>query len=110
MIASCKDMINMLMNVPGTFSDIMSYIRLWAMGVAGSSISNTVNTFAAPMMGNSALLVFGILLFSFGHVFNMVLNAMSVLVHGVRLNTLEFTNHMGLEWTGFVYKPFAKRR
>jgi V/A-type H+-transporting ATPase subunit I len=110
LIASGKDMIGILMNIPGSFSDIMSYIRLWAMGVAGASISNTVNTFAIPMMESFVLVAFGILLFSFGHVFNMVLNAMSVLVHGVRLNTLEFTSHMELEWSGFEYKPFAKRQ
>jgi V/A-type H+-transporting ATPase subunit I len=45
----------------------------------------------------------------FGHSFNMVLNVLSVLVHGVRLNTLEFSSHLGLTWSGFSYKPFAKR-
>jgi V/A-type H+-transporting ATPase subunit I len=108
-IASCKDIMGVLLTITGAFSDIMSYIRLWAMALAGASIATTVNSFAIPMFGDSVLLAFGVLLFAFGHVFNMVLNAMSFLVHGVRLNTLEFSSHMGLSWSGFAYKPFAKR-
>jgi V/A-type H+-transporting ATPase subunit I len=34
---------------------------------------------------------------------------MGVLVHGVRLNTLEFSAHLGLQWNGFAYRPFARR-
>jgi V/A-type H+-transporting ATPase subunit I len=45
----------------------------------------------------------------FGHGLNIVLNVLSVLVHGVRLNTLEFSGHAGLAWAGYAYKPFAKR-
>jgi V/A-type H+-transporting ATPase subunit I len=40
----------------------------------------------------------------------MALGGMSFLVHGVRLNTLEFSSHLGLEWSGFTYRPFAERR
>ena len=109
MASSCTDVITVLLTVPGAFSDIMSYIRLWAMALAGASVANTINGFASPMLGNFIFFVFGILLFAFGHGFNMVLNAMSFLVHGVRLNTLEFSSHMGLEWSGFKYKPFANR-
>jgi V/A-type H+-transporting ATPase subunit I len=108
-IASCKNIISVLLTVPGSFSDIMSYIRLWAMSVAGLSIAGTVNGFATPMFGEISLLLAGIILFACGHVFNMTLNGMSFLVHGVRLNTLEFSSHIGLEWSGFAYKPFAKR-
>ena len=108
-ITSCKDIMSVLLSIPGAFSDIMSYIRLWAMALAGASISSTVNGFALPMFG-SVFLVLGIILFALGHLFNIVLNGMSFLVHGVRLNTLEFSSHMGLEWSGFLYKPFAKRQ
>ena len=40
-----------------------------------------------------------------GHLLNVVLAFMSVLVHGVRLNTLEFSNHAGIRWGGQTYKP-----
>jgi V/A-type H+-transporting ATPase subunit I len=38
----------------------------------------------------------------------MVLNVLSVLVHGVRLNTLEFTGHLGMSWSGHSYEPFSE--
>jgi V/A-type H+-transporting ATPase subunit I len=87
----------------------MSYIRLWAVGLAGAAIAQMVDGFAGPLLGHFIFFVFGIALFVFGHGFNMVLNVLSVLVHGVRLNTLEFSTHVGLTWSGFAYKPFAKR-
>jgi len=43
-----------------------------------------------------------------GHLLNIVLGPMSVLVHGVRLNVLEFCGHLGVTWNGFAYKPFTK--
>jgi V/A-type H+-transporting ATPase subunit I len=41
---------------------------------------------------------------------NIVLGAMGILVHGVRLNTLEFSSHLGVQWTGHAYEPFARKR
>jgi V/A-type H+-transporting ATPase subunit I len=40
-----------------------------------------------------------------GHTINIVLGPMSVLVHGIRLNVLEFSSHAGLTWSGRQYKP-----
>ncbi|MDR2547017.1 MAG: hypothetical protein LBC96_05825 [Lachnospiraceae bacterium] len=100
------DLISMILKVTGSFADIMSYIRLWAMILAGTSVAATINGFAMPMLGNITLLLVGVIIFVFGHVFNMVLNAMSFLVHGVRLNTLEFCSHVGVDWTGTEYAPF----
>jgi V/A-type H+-transporting ATPase subunit I len=108
-ITSCANIITNVLGVTNVFSDIMSYIRLWAVGLAGASIANTVGNFASPLLSHFIFFVFGAALFVFGHGFNMVLNVLSVLVHGVRLNTLEFSSHIGLTWSGFAYKPFAKR-
>jgi V/A-type H+-transporting ATPase subunit I len=104
---SLKNIISVVLGVTNVFSDIMSYIRLWAVGLAGASISATVNQMAGPMLG-SFLVFAGVILLIFGHGLNIVLNVLSVLVHGVRLNTLEFSGHLGLAWSGFAYKPFAK--
>lgn len=46
----------------------------------------------------------------FGHLLNLALCLMSVMVHGVRLNTLEFSNHVGLTWAGSKFKPFGNRK
>jgi V/A-type H+-transporting ATPase subunit I len=106
---SFSDIISLFLAITGAFSDITSYIRLWAVALAGASIAVTINGLAEPLFANVLLLVFGIVFFAFGHIFNIVLCAMSFLVHGIRLNTLEFSSHLGLEWSGFPFKPFAKR-
>ena len=109
LIASCSNFMTVILSVTNVFSDIMSYIRLWAVGLAAASISGMINGFADPMFSHMAIFAFGVLFFAFGHGFNMVLNVLAVLVHGIRLNTLEFSSHVGLTWSGFAYKPFAKR-
>jgi len=107
-LESCKNIISVVLGITNVFSDIMSYIRLWAVGLAGASIASTVNTMAGPLLGNF-LIFAGIILLVFGHGLNIILNVLSVLVHGVRLNTLEFSSHIGLTWSGTAYRPFAKR-
>lgn len=106
-LESLKNIITMFLGVVNVFADIMSYIRLWAVGLAGSAISATVNQMAGPALG-SFLIFLGILLLFFGHGLNYIMNVLSVIVHGVRLNTLEFSNHVGLTWAGFKYEPFSE--
>lgn len=106
-LESCKNIVSVLLGVVNVFSDIVSYIRLWAVGLAGGAISATVNDMAGPMLGG-ALIFFGVLLLVFGHGLNMILNVLSVIVHGVRLNTLEFSSHLGMSWSGFAYEPFCE--
>jgi len=108
-LTSCQNFISVVLGVVNVFSDIMSYIRLWAVGLAGAAIAQTINGMAGPMLGG--FLIFGgIILLIFGHGLNMVLNVLSVLVHGVRLNTLEFSGHVGLAWSGTAYKPFKEKK
>ena len=77
---SAKNFLTVVLGLPNIFSDIMSYIRLWAVALAGASIASTINLMAGPLLGN--FLVFaGIILLFFGHGFNLVLNVMSVLIH-----------------------------
>jgi V/A-type H+-transporting ATPase subunit I len=108
-LSSFKNIISVVLGITNVFSDIMSYIRLWAVGLAGASIASTVNTMAGPLLGNF-LIFAGIILLVFGHGLNLILNVLSVLVHGVRLNTLEFSSHVGLSWSGTAYRPFAEKK
>ena len=108
-MASVKGIISVLLGVVNIFSDIVSYIRLWAVGLAGAAISNTVNTMAGPILGHAILFAAALLLLVFGHGLNMILNLLSVIVHGVRLNTLEFSTHLGMSWSGFKYSPFSEK-
>lgn len=108
-MASIKGIISVLLGVVNIFSDIVSYIRLWAVGLAGAAISNTVNTMTGPILGHAILFAAALLLLVFGHGLNMILNLLSVIVHGVRLNTLEFSTHLGMSWSGFKYSPFSEK-
>ena len=105
-LESLKNIISMVLGIVNVFSDIMSYIRLWAVGLAGGAIASTVVTMASPMLAHFLLFIFGVILLVFGHGLNLILNVLAVLVHGVRLNTLEFSGHVGLTWAGTAYKPF----
>jgi len=107
-LESVKNIISVLLGVVNQFSDIVSYIRLWAVALAGAAISQTVNQMAGPMFGKLTLMIFGVVLLVFGHGLNMILNLLSVIVHGVRLNTLEFSQHLGMTWSGQKFKPFAE--
>ena len=108
-LESCKNIISVLLGVVNVFSDIVSYIRLWAVGLAGSAISNTVNEMAGPMWGHAIMFIAFVALLAFGHGLNMILNLLSVIVHGVRLNTLEFSSHLGMSWSGLKYSPFKEK-
>lgn len=107
-LESCKNIISVLLGVVNVFSDIVSYIRLWAVGLAGSAISATVNEMAGPLVGHLVMFLALVALLAFGHGLNMILNLLSVIVHGVRLNTLEFSTHLGMSWSGFKYAPFSE--
>ena len=101
---------NLPFNFIGSFSDVLSYIRLFAVGLASYYIASSFNNMGNMVLDLSPyLIIFTIIVLLFGHLLNIALALMGVLVHGIRLNTLEFSNHMELEWTGFVYKPFKKR-
>ncbi|MBQ2704547.1 MAG: ATPase [Clostridia bacterium] len=108
-LESLKNIVSVLLGVVNVFSDIVSYIRLWAVGLAGAAISATVNELASPMLGNFMFIIIAIVLLVFGHGLNMILNVLSVIVHGIRLNTLEFSSHLDMSWSGHKFKPFEEQ-
>ena len=108
-LASLANIITVLLGVVNVFSDIISYIRLWAVGLAGAAISATVNQLAGPLLGNFMFMILAIVLLVFGHGLNMILNVLSVIVHGIRLNTLEFSSHLDMAWSGYKFKPFEEQ-
>lgn len=89
------------------FGNVMSYIRLFAVGMASLAIAQSFNEMASPMLHGFALPA-GILIILIGHALNLVMGILSVLVHGVRLNLLEFSGQLGMEWTGYNYDPFRR--
>ena len=97
------------LTVIGNFVDVVSYLRLFAVGTASLAVAMAFNDMAVGQGINSVVagLIAAFILF-FGHTLNILLGAMGILVHGVRLNTLEFSGHMGIQWAGFKYAPFVR--
>ncbi len=97
------------LSIVNCFVDIVSYIRLFAVGLASLSVAASFNDMAMQIGVSRiwTLPVFALILL-LGHGLNIVLCALGILVHGVRLNTLEFSLHKNVEWKGFAYKPFAR--
>jgi len=108
---------NFPFSIINSFVDILSYIRLFAVGLAGYEIARSFNGMGGSLINIPDLswwmiplcILGGALVIVFGQALNIVLCLLSVLVHGVRLNTLEFSNHVGLTWAGIEFKPFKKK-
>lgn len=86
------------------FGNVMSYIRLFAVGMAGLAISQSFNGLASGFTG--PLIIVAAVIVIIGHALNIVMCFLSVVVHGVRLNVMEFSGQAGVEWTGIPYEPF----
>ena len=90
--------------------DTLSYLRLFALGLATASLAMTVNGLARDAAeGEAGMgLLFSLLILILGHLLNFVLTLMSAVVHGLRLNFIEFYNWGGVG-QGAAFRAFAKR-
>ena len=99
-----------LTGVMGAFGDVLSYMRLFALGLAAASLATTFNGLAMqalearPGLG----LLFAILILVLGHLVNLGLGLMSAVVHGLRLNFIEFYK-WGMPGEGTVFRRFARK-
>ena len=98
---------NLPLSIISAFSDIVSYLRLFAVGYASCVVAESFNSMAIGEGINSIIggVAAAIILF-FGHLLNIILGFMAVVVHGIRLNMLEFSGHLGMQWSGKKYDPF----
>lgn len=81
------------------FADTLSYLRLYALGLAGAIVGSTVNEIASGMP-----LMIGVLLVVISHFINIILGTMSGVIHGLRLNFLEWY-HYSFEGGGKQFQP-----
>ncbi|MAD44464.1 MAG: hypothetical protein CMH98_05615 [Oceanospirillaceae bacterium] len=97
-----------LTGASGLFGDILSYMRLFALGLASASLGPTFNSLAEQALNASPGIgvVFAALIFLLGHSVNLGLAIMSATVHGLRLNFIEFYN-WGEPGEGYAYTPFC---
>ena len=89
------------------FSDIISYIRLYAVGLSTVLMATSFNHMAlGDGITTIASGIGAVLVLVLGHGLNMILAGMAVIVHGVRLNMLEYAGHASVEFSGSEYQPF----
>ena len=88
-----------IINIIQVFADVLSYLRLYALGLAGTMMSATFNE-----IGSSVPIVIGALVIIVGHLVNIVLSIMGGVIHGLRLNFLEWY-HYCFEGGGKMFKP-----
>ena len=96
-----------LASITKLFGDVLSYMRLFALGLASASLGLTFNNLAenAIDQGQGIGVLAGALIFILGHLVNLLLGLMSGLVHGLRLNFIEFYN-WGEPGEGYAYTRF----
>ncbi len=103
------DGLKALVNVTRAFGDVLSYLRLFALGLASAQLAATFNDLtykASCCVGVGSLLA--VLVVVFGHGLNLSLAVMSGVVHGLRLNCIEFFG-WGLPEEGYAYQPFCRK-
>lgn len=97
------------LNIAGALGDIISYVRLFAVGLASVKVAQNFNDMAINLgLPIWAKIIPMILILLIGHGLNFAMAGLSILVHAVRLNTLEFSNHKGISWSGYAFHPFKR--
>ncbi len=98
-----------LTNISKAFGDTLSYLRLFALGLASAQLAVTFNGLAAGAMEISGIgLLLGTLIFLVGHALNLVLGIVGGVVHGLRLNCIEFFS-WSLTDEGYPFRAFCKK-
>lgn len=93
-----------ILNVIQVFSDVLSYLRLYALGLAGMIVAQTFNGLASKFG-----IVIGVVIILAGHSVNISLSIMSGVIHGLRLNFLEWY-HYCFEGGGKLFNPLRLRK
>jgi V/A-type H+-transporting ATPase subunit I len=100
----------MPLNIVSCLGDIISYVRLFAVGLASVKVAENFNSMAINLdLPLWAKIIPLVLILLIGHGLNFAMAGLSILVHAVRLNTLEFSNHKGVSWSGYTFKPFKRK-
>ena len=94
----------------GILGDVLSYIRLYALGLAGGMLGGAFNNLANMVLGSDPTwqwLPFVIILL-IGQALNLAMSALGSFVHPLRLSFVEYFKNSGYEGKGTLYQPFSK--
>ncbi len=97
--------------VTGLLGDVLSYTRLYALGLAGGMLGAAFNNLGLTILGetpNVGTWIGCVLILVIGHVLNLALSALGAFVHPLRLTFVEYFKNSGYEGKGVLYRPFAK--
>ncbi|MFV0403556.1 MAG: V-type ATP synthase subunit I [Bacteroides graminisolvens] len=96
--------------VTGLLGDILSYVRLFALGLSGGILASVFNSLAVGMSPDNVIAgpIVMVLIFVIGHSINIFMNVLGAMVHPMRLTFVEFFKNSGYEGGGKEYKPFSK--
>jgi V/A-type H+-transporting ATPase subunit I len=99
-----------LYNITGVFGDLLSYIRLFALGVSSAILGIVVNSIAlsAKSVPYVGLVLFAVVLI-IGHTANLLLSSLSAFVHPMRLTFVEFYKNSGFMGGGKPFTPLARK-
>lgn len=95
--------------VTGIFGDVLSYIRLFALGLSSAILGFVINDIAMQILGSSAILgpIFFVIFLILGHSLNIMIASLGSFVHPMRLTFVEFYKNAGFTGGGKQYKPFS---
>ena len=94
--------------VTGLLGDVLSYLRLYALGLAGSMLGFAFNSIGQMVLGDGSSVMLWIpflVIVIVGHTLNLVMAALGAFVHPLRLNFLEFFKNSGYEVSPRKYNP-----
>ena len=95
--------------VTGLLGDVLSYLRLYALGLAGAKLGEAFNAIGVQALGDGGVnWIWFILIVVIGHVLNIAMCVLGAFVHPLRLNFLEFFKNSGYEGTGRTYHPLTE--
>lgn len=104
------------LSLMSALGDIISYVRLFAVGLASVKVAENFNEMATGLVAGASsvwvkalMVVLMVVILLMGHLLNLAMAGLSILVHAVRLNTLEFSNHKGVTWAGYAFNPFRRK-
>ena len=100
-------------NVTGILSDVLSYIRLFAIGLSGGVLALVFNSLASGFAGDGNIVVRILIMLPIlliGHGINLFMSAISSLVHPMRLTFVEFYKNAGFEMSNRVFEPLRKQQ
>lgn len=97
--------------ITGILSDVLSYIRLYALGLAGAMLGQAFNQLGFMVLGDDPIFIQYlpfIIIVLIGHTLNIALSSLSAFVHPLRLTFVEYFKNLGYEGNGEKYSPLSK--